>query len=297
MPNTLPYYLGCQGWSCRDWIGNVFHKQADPSDLLRAYSRLFNSVEGNTIFYSLPPLSTVERWMAQAESGFKFAPKFPKVISHERRLLGSEEETKAFLKVLESLAHGEHLGVSFLQLPPSFNHNSLDTLEAYLKSLPKEFKFAVEVRHISWYDEADNENRLNDLLENLEMNKVIFDSRPLFTEEDDDNEEKEARTKKPNIPVRKTAIGKHPILRFVGRSDPDKNEVWIKEWAPVINKWILEGKKPYVFAHAADDANAPYVARRLHEQIAKINPLLPKLAEFESDRIHPAKKQEQLDLF
>ena len=101
MRESLPYYLGCSGWTCPDWIGSVFHKQTDPNDLLREYARIFNAVETGALFYALPPLSTVERWMAETRDGFKFAPTFPKAISHERRLVGSEEETKSFLKILE----------------------------------------------------------------------------------------------------------------------------------------------------------------------------------------------------
>lgn len=297
MPRNLPYCLGCPAWSTSDWIGTVFHSQTETCNLLREYSRIFNTVEGNTLFYALPPLATVERWMAEAEDGFRFAPKFPKAISHERRLKDAQAETSAFLKVLEALSHGDRLGVSFLQLPPSFNINGLETLSRFLKSLPKEFSFAVEPRHVSWYDQAENEKRLDDLLESHGIDKVIFDTRPLFSQEADDSAERDAMERKPQTPVRRTALAKHPILRFIGRNDPLKNEPWIKEWAPIINKWMLEGRRPYVFAHAADDANAPFVARRMHEQINKLNPLMPQLPEFERDRKGPAQELEQLDLF
>ncbi|MDQ8204396.1 DUF72 domain-containing protein [Pelagicoccus sp. SDUM812003] len=297
MPAKLPYYLGCPAWSNRDWIGTVFPDGTAPADLLRKYSRLFNTVEGNTLFYALPPAATLERWMAESAPSFRFAPKFPKAISHERRLHSAKEESKAFFKVLETLADGDKLGLSFLQLPPSFNINNLDTLTKYLKALPKDYAFAVEPRHISWYDQGDNEKRLDDLLETLGMDKVIFDSRPLFSQEADDHEEQSAMERKPQMPIRRVAISQHPMLRFIGRNDSDKNHVWIKEWAPVINKWILEGKRPYIFAHAADDAYAPFVARRLHQQLAKVNPLLPQLPDFESDRAKSAPDQEQLDLF
>ena len=297
MANKLPYYLGCPGWSNRDWIGSVFRPGLETSDLLREYSRVFNTVEGNTLFYALPPAATIERWMAESDLAFRFAPKFPKAITHERRLLNAGEESKAFLKVLETLADGGKLGLSFLQLPPSFNINNLDTLSKYLKTLPKSFAFAVEPRHISWYDQADNEKRLDDLLETLGMDKVIFDSRPLFSQEADDHEEKSAMERKPQMPIRRVAIGKNPMLRFIGRNDLDKNQVWIKEWAPVINKWILEGKRPYIFAHAGDDAHAPFVGRRLHEQLCKVNPMIPQLPSFESDYTRNEPDQEQLDLF
>ncbi|MDQ8185440.1 DUF72 domain-containing protein [Pelagicoccus sp. SDUM812002] len=296
MSKHLPYFLGCPAWSNREWIGKVFRTGTDTNNLLREYSRVFNTVEANTLFYALPPMATVERWMAESADGFRFAPKFPKAISHERRLSGADEENKAFFKVLEALSHGDKLGVSFLQLPPSFNINNLDTLREYLKSLPGDFPYAIEPRHISFYDGADNERRLDDLLENQGIDKVVFDTRPLWSSEPDEKERK-ARERKPQMPVRQIALGKHPIIRFVGKNKVEKNEIFIKEWASVINKWILEGKKPYLFGHAGDDAFAPFVARRLHLQLKRINPLLPELPEFESDRIKPEKEIEQLDLF
>ena len=211
---------------------------------------------GQLRFYAIPPLSTIERWMAESEDGFRFCPKFPKAISHERRLIDAETETAAFIKILDSLAHGNRLGPSFLQLPPSFNANSYDQLKAFLQQLPKDFEYAVEARHVSWYDKGDNEQRLDDLLSELGMDKVIFDSRPLFATESPDDDERSAQSRKPQTPVRKCALSSNPFLRFVGQNDIAANDHWIKEWAPIINKWILEKKQPYIFAHCPNEANA-----------------------------------------
>ncbi len=297
MPESATYYRGCPVWNCRDWIGTVFDKRASAQDSLRHYAKFFNTVEANSIFYALPPLATVERWMAEAGPGFRFCPKFPKSISHERRLSGADSETDAFIKILETLQHGERLGPSFLQLPPSFNAHSFDTLERFLSSLPKEFHYAVEPRHVSWYDKSDNEQRLDDTLQALGMDKVIFDSRPLFAAQSPDEAEIAAQSRKPQTPVRKIATGNRPFLRFVGQNSTPENEPWIKEWAPVINKWILEGKKPFVFTHCPDEAYAPYFARALHEQLKKLNPLLDPFPAMASDTRTPAREEEQLDLF
>ncbi len=298
MQSALPYRLGCPAWSCRGWIGSLFPAALEPRHQLREYARIFNAVEGNTFFYALPPLATLERWMAEAQAGFRFAPKFPKAISHEHRLgAAADEDTQAFLKTLEALEHGDRLGVSFLQLPPSLNINHLDTLARYLRKLPADFRYAVEPRHISWYDHGDNERTLDDLLVALGMDKVVFDSRPLFAAAPDDASEREARERKPQTPVRAVALGQCPVLRFIGRNQLDKNALWVREWAPVINRWILEGREPHVFAHSADDANAPFIARLLHEQIRKLNPLLPPLPAFPGELTAPQSSSEQLDLF
>ena len=291
------YHLGCPVWHCHDWAGSVFEGTVDSSQALREYSKILNTVEANSIFYAVPPLSTIERWMAESEDGFRFCPKFPKAITHERRLIDAETETAAFIKVLDSLAHGNRLGPSFLQLPPSFNANSYDQLKAFLQQLPKDFEYAVEARHVSWYDKGDNEQQLDDLLSELGIDKVIFDSRPLFATESPDDDERSAQSRKPQTPVRKSALSSNPFLRFVGQNDIGANDHWIKEWAPIINKWILEKKQPYIFAHCPNEANAPYFARQIHQQIRKLNPTLPEFPAFASDFKKERQEQEQLDLF
>ncbi len=294
-----PYYLGCPVWSHKEWIGPVFPKGTSTQGLLRPYSKFFNTVEGGSLFYALPPMATVERWMAEAGPEFRFAMKFPKAISHERRLMAAHNETNAFLKILEALRDGGRIGPSFLQLPPSFNINSIDVLEAYLKNLPTDFKYAVEFRHISFFDNGDNEKKADDLLANLGVNKVVFDSRPLFSTDPQGKTETDAQNRKPNLPVRPIATSSLPFVRFVARNDIESNQPWIKEWVAVVNKWILEGKKPYVFVHAPDETNAPIVARLFNDQLRRINPLVPDLppfaSEFASPEEHPT--SEQLDLF
>ncbi len=235
--------------------------------------------------------------MAESSDGFRFAPKFPKSVSHERRLQSCQEESKAFFKALEALQHGDKLGPSYLQLPPSFNINHFDTLANFLNSLPKDFEYAVEARHVSWFDQGDNEERLDDLLEKLGISKVIFDSRPLFSAEPEDAYEESAQSRKPKMPVRKTAIGPRPFLRLVCRNTMEQNMPWIKEWAPIINKWILEDKHPYIFSHAANKTLAPFVAKTLHEQLRKLNPLLPEFPKLASEGLQETVKEEQLDLF
>lgn len=297
MKESATYHLGCPVWQCREWAGKLYETEVDSSRPLTEYSKIFNTVEANSIFYAIPALSTIERWMAESEDGFKFCPKFPKTISHERRLVHAEEETAAFIKILESLAHGDRLGPSFLQLPPSFNTNNYEQLKVFLQQLPKDFEYAVEPRHISWYDSGDNEQRLDELLSELGLDKVIFDSRPLFSTDSPDDDEQSAQSRKPQTPVRKIALSKNPFLRFVGLNDISANSPWIKEWGPIINKWILENKQPYIFAHCPNEGNAPFFARQIHRQIRKLNPTLPEFPAFASDLKRERQEQEQLDLF
>ncbi|HRW67817.1 MAG TPA: DUF72 domain-containing protein, partial [Candidatus Competibacter sp.] len=72
------YHLGCPVWSNRDWVGELFALTAKPSDFLRQYSAVFDTVEGNSCFYGLPKPETVLRWRDEAAPGFRFCFKFPR---------------------------------------------------------------------------------------------------------------------------------------------------------------------------------------------------------------------------
>jgi uncharacterized protein YecE (DUF72 family) len=272
------YRLGCPVWNCDAWKGSVYAASAPKDRWLKSYTNVFGTVEGNSTFYGIPRPDTFRRWADQAVDGFKFALKFPRVISHEKELLHAEMETKLFLDCLEILANANRLGTSFLQLGPRFDGQHLGPLQRYLEQLPAEFPFAVEVRHPAWF-EAPFENELNQLLEHLEMDRVIFDSRPLYSAPPTDEYEIKSQGRKPKSPIRDFVTGSRPMLRLVGRNDVSLVDPWIEQWIPKVATWINDGLEPYVFLHAPNDAFAPQLAMRFHNALAET---LDKLNPFES---------------
>ena len=292
----LPYFLGCPAWAHAPWVGRVFPKGTKCADLLRQYSMLFNSVEGNTTFYGMPTLDTVRRWADEALPGFQFVLKFPRSISHERQLVGAESETKFFLSVLEILHQADRLGPSFLQLSPSFSGAQLPALAAYLRELPEEFPFAVEVRHADYFDGGRYEHALDELLLRLHVDRALFDSRALYSAPPSDEHEQEAQWRKPNSPLRQTVTWQRPMLRFVSRNSLEQSWPWLSEWLPIVARWIAEGRTPYVFMHSPDDLYAPEFARAFHLELMKHVPNLPTLPAWsvETGKASPAKKQREL---
>lgn len=295
--SELPYYLGCPVWACPDWVGTVFTPQAKRHEYLQQYSTAFNTVEGNTTFYGLPSLQAVHRWADETAPGFRFALKFPHTISHTKELVGAEVETKAFLSVLEILYAGERLGPSLLQLGPSFSGARLPELALYLRELPEEFPFAVEVRHEDFFDHGPHEQALDELLLRLQIDRVIFDSRALFSAAPKDDHEAEAQRRKPNSPLRQTVTGQRPMLRFVGRNEVDAARPWIEEWAPVVAKWIGEGRTPFVFMHTPHDYHAPELARAFHHELAKYIGGLAPLPRWPGEETTEPPPGRQLELF
>jgi uncharacterized protein YecE (DUF72 family) len=232
------------------------------ADWLRWYSRTFNLVEGNSTFYALPSLATFQKWAEQSVTGFQFCFKFPKEITHDLQLRHCQTATREFL-------------------------DRLDVLSSYLQSLPREFPWAVEVRHEGWFDaeakQSDaesNEKRLDELLQRLQIDKVLFDSRALFQCPADDAIEIESQKRKPKTPLRRTVTSQRPMLRIVGRNRVEMTDIYFAEWAPVIANWIRDGLNPIVFTHAPDDAKAPELARRflgiLQTHLPQFNLTLPR---------------------
>ncbi|MCR9296306.1 MAG: DUF72 domain-containing protein [bacterium] len=264
----LPLRIGCPVWKCEAWGGSVYPEKTPQRAWLHWYSRMFNTVEGNSSFYAIPSLQSARRWAEDSAEGFQFCMKFPRSISHERALQSAVRETEHFLEVLAVLAEHGRLGPAFLQLGPNFGPEQLPILDRYLRSLPRDYPFAVEVRNLGWFDSAANEQRLDALLGELEIDKVLFDSRPLYQSPPDDDVERISQTRKPKTPLRRTVTGAQPMIRLVGRNKIELVDAFVADWLPSISQWLQQGLRPIVFTHAPDDRFAPDLARRFANQLA-----------------------------
>lgn len=286
-------YLGCPVWAHAPWRGNFFSADARREEFLPQYASVFDTAEGNATFYGLPSVETVSRWAAEAPETFRFCLKFPRVVTHDHALAGptAAEETRRFLERMAPL--GEKLGPFFLQLHQSFGAEKLPVLAAFLRGLPKERAYAVEVRHRDFFDGAAKERALDELLGELGMDRVIFDTRGLFLAEATDDVTRDAQRKKPRVPVRFTATGRRPFVRFVGDPDVAKNTAVFAEWAAVVARWIGEGRAPYFFTHHPDDARAPALARAFQESVRVQCAAVPPPARWPCER---ERKAEQLSL-
>ena len=276
MSSQLPYFLGCPVWACDGWVGSLYSSKTRRK-WLREYSSVFNTVEGNSTFYGLPSLDTVRRWAEETRDGFRFVLKFPREISHEKRLLGASEDTLVFLRLLDVLAKADRLGPTFLQLPPSFSAKCFADLAKYLSGLPRSFRFAVEVRHFDYFDDAESEGRLTDLLTGLGMDWVLFDSRGLYSQPPSDEYERESQRRKPRTPFRTTVTSGHPVLRLVGRNDVMQVYEWLDRWAEIVADWIQAGLSPFVFTHSPDDSHAPEMAEVFHNRLRARLAMVPAL--------------------
>ena len=282
--NTMPteqlalYHLGCPAWSIPEWRGTFLPQGTRTNELLSEYSRVFNTVEGNSFFYALPKLDVVKRWSMQAAEGFEFCFKVPRDVSHAGRLAGEGAVYERLLECLECVAQTGKLGPTFLQLHASFSPKRLEEMEAFCSHWPGQFPLAVEVRHWDFFaEEGAAAQALDTLLTRHQVDRVIFDSRALFHAPPGDPAEERSQGRKPKLPVRWQTTGQRPMVRFVGRNMIETARRWQTEVAEKVTGWIREGKHPYVFMHTPDDTRAPYLCQQFHQLLQARLPELPDL--------------------
>ena len=138
-------HVGTMGWSYDFWKGVFYPKNLSSSEFLGYYSKQFDTVEVDSTFYRIPRKQTVLEWKNQTSEGFLFSLKFPRIITHVKMLKNCQEETRVFLERVEFL--GEKLGPLLLQFPSSFGIERVPDLREFLKILPKEHRYVVEVRN------------------------------------------------------------------------------------------------------------------------------------------------------
>ncbi|WP_236618563.1 MULTISPECIES: DUF72 domain-containing protein [Rhodopirellula] len=287
---SWPISIGAPVWSCDGWGDLVYPKKTPRTEWLSWYTRTFNTVEGNSTFYAVPGEQTFRGWAEQAADGFEFCFKFPKRISHDSMLQHCDDEVREFLARLRVIAKANRLGPTFLQLGPNFGPDRLPILAKFLRRLPRELQWAVELRHHDWFDSADNEARVNDLLRDLQIDKVTFDSRPLFQSPPEDVIEEKSQARKPRTPVRQTVTAQRPMLRIVGRNRVELADTFLDQWLPILVGWLKAGLRPIVFTHTPDDRLAPQFAESL---LAKLADAMPGV-DFTLPR--PPQSPEQLSL-
>ena len=142
-------HLGTQGWSYKSWDG-VFYPQGTPAgNYLAYYATQFKTIEIDSSFYGTPRKSFLEKWDRDTPADFRFAAKFPKLITHEKMLVDAQQDAQYFLSGMSLL--GEKLGPLCLQFSYEFKPESKNLLDEFLASLPTEFRYAVEVRNRGWF--------------------------------------------------------------------------------------------------------------------------------------------------
>lgn len=270
-------HVGCAMWTHRSWPGRFLPHPLPAQERLRAYAGWCTAVEGNTTFYATPSRETVASWARQTDPDFRFVLKLPKVVTHEHRLTGAGEELRAFLAAIEPLGPRTH--ALWIQLPATFGPGDVPVLARFLRGLPAAHRYAVEVRHPAFFDDSRAAGTLEQALATVDAEWVPFDTSAFFRTPPTSDAEREAWLKKPRTPLRTRALTARPIVRYLGRDDPARTVAGWQPWLDVVTDWLREGRSPTVFVHTPDNADAPDLARRFHDEVRARLPEVEPLPE------------------
>jgi uncharacterized protein YecE (DUF72 family) len=271
----MELHVGCAMWSYAPWQGSYLPRALPAGERLRAYASWCNAVEGNTTFYATPSVEVVRSWAGQTPAGFRFLLKLPKTITHERRLADVSGPLRAFLAAIEPL--GERAHALWIQLPPSFGPADLGALNGFLRGLPRDYRYAVEVRNGAFFADPRWEQQLEKCLGQVGAEWVPFDTTVLFDGPAASDVEQEARTRKPRVPRRSRALTGYPVVRYIGRDDPARTVAGWRPWLGTVAGWLREGRSPTVFIHTPDNVEALGLARQFHDEVGALVPELDPL--------------------
>jgi uncharacterized protein YecE (DUF72 family) len=94
----------------------------------------------------------VKNWIRRTPNNFRFTAKFPKIITHEKKFKSVQKELDLFYKKMEPLK--EKILALLIQLPPSYKlKEGLDDFSSHDFFFEGYFRYAIEVRHSSWFSD------------------------------------------------------------------------------------------------------------------------------------------------
>lgn len=229
--------IGCAKWNRTD-LKNFYPQGTN--DELEYYSSQFNSVELNASFYRMFSEDQFKTWYKKTPKNFKFFPKIPRVISHNKRLKNCDTQVDDFVASLQPLK--KKLGMVFLQMPNNFTPKHLERLEPFFTNWPKEIPLAAEFRHTDWYNDENVAGQLYKILEKSKVAHVITD----------------AAGRRDLLHMRLTS--NTAFIRYTGANHPS-DYTRLDDWLERIAEWHEAGlKNLYFFMHQNVEKESPVLA-------------------------------------
>jgi len=280
--------IGACAWSFEDWCGAFYPADLPDSHWLEFYARYLPAVEVDSTFYGAPAENTVRRWVEMTPAIFRFACKLPREITHACRLRDCSTELNSFLRAIEPLA--PKLRVILIQLPPSFApKEGKPALRKFLAQLPRDFRFAIEFRHVGWH-----RPQIIRLLEKYRTCWVWADTSPL-------NERNLAPFE--FLPRTTDFIYLRLLGDYATKYSVDgahvhryekllwKREAALESWSLKIERHLSEVRNVWTFVSNHFEGFAPETCQRFAQRLG-FNLPLPS----ETERVLSEQERSQLDL-
>jgi uncharacterized protein YecE (DUF72 family) len=146
-------FAGTSGWAYPSWRPAFYPEKLAQAKFLGHYATKLNTVEVNFTFRQLVKETTIQKWLQASPPHFRFGIKAHQVITHIKRLKGTEDFLPRFLGTIEPLAAAGKLGPVLFQLPPNLKADEA-LLKDFLALLPRTMPAAFEFRNDSWFSDA-----------------------------------------------------------------------------------------------------------------------------------------------
>lgn len=244
-------YIGCAKWGRTEWVGKIYPPKAKEKDFLEHYVQHYNSIELNATHYKVYDEDGIKKWAAKAANkDFKFCPKMYQGVTHRGSLKGKDPIMNEFFSGI--VAFGEHLGPVFIQVSEAFSPKRKEELFDFLRSLPKDLQFFMEVRHPGWFTKPDITEELFATLAALDIGAVITDTAG------------RRDCAHMHLTIPKT------FIRYVGNSLHPTDYTRIDEWIKRMKYWLDKGlEELYFFMHMHNEATSPELTVYLVDKMNK----------------------------
>ena len=254
-------YIGCAKWGRTEWVGKIYPPKAKEKDFLEHYVEHYNSIELNATHYKVYGEAGIKKWTAKAGNrDFKFCPKMYQGVTHRGSLKGKDFIMNEFFRGI--VAFEEFLGPIFIQVSETFSPKRKEELFEFLKSLPKDLQFFMEVRHPDWFAKPDISEELFSQLADMNIGAVITDTAG----------RRDCAHMHLTIPK--------AFVRYVGNSLHPTDYTRIDEWVSRMKYWLDKGMEElYFFMHMHDEATSPeltvYLVDKMNKELG-LNLIKPK---------------------
>ncbi len=144
--------VGTSGYSYGEWVDAGFYPEGTHSaNMLKVYTGMFPATELNYTWYQMPRAPAIERMCGRVPSGFCFAAKLTRTLTHDIDPDSWKLQAEAYRKGISPLVQSGRLLSILIQFPPGFKRTPgrrryLAALLDELADLP----LSVEFRHASW---------------------------------------------------------------------------------------------------------------------------------------------------
>ncbi len=232
-------YVGCAKWGRTEWVGKIYPPKTREKDFLEHYVQHYNSIELNATHYKVYGEGGIKKWTEKAKGrDFKFCPKMYQGITHRGSLKGKDFITNEFFRGIVSFE--EFLGPIFIQVSETFSPKRKEELFTFLRSMPTDLQFFLEVRHPDWFTKEEIRKELFETLRDINMGIIITDTAG----------RRDCAHMHLTVPK--------AFIRYVGNSLHKTDYTRTDEWVKRMKYWLDHGlEELYFFMHMHDEATSP----------------------------------------